>query len=76
MTYAYCDLCKAEISEPTIEEIIEENHSCSECGLDVYIQLPLNNAVLALLERFEALEKTVRDLKQNTKQFITLGEKI
>lgn len=56
MAWMYCGKCEAEQQEPTDEQVLNGEYLCPQCGHHNYPNKSLNDVVLSILERLEALE--------------------
>lgn len=56
MAWTYCRKCDTEMEEPTLREVLTYDYLCPNCGSLVDPQKSVNECIIELLERVEALE--------------------
>ncbi len=58
MPYHYCESCDAEMKEPSVEQLIEDDYCCPYCDqLNGTLEDPHRMALRMILERLESLER-------------------
>lgn len=62
MAYSYCRKCDAEMGEPSLSEVLNCDHTCTQCGHSNHPLKSDAEAILEMAERLEALENLVKTL--------------
>lgn len=64
MAYQYCSKCPAALDEPTLEQVLEDDYKCLNCGS---IEDPLvsdNELLMMILSRIQNLKEKINNLSK------------